>query len=151
MPSPTSPDSTVERSTLDSLYLVYGSAYPTQMLQSTAGQGVNTVMTYYHGPENAPLVFSGTDIWDVPAAGLRGTGGLRSGPSVGRVQEHFLRAARRGAQPHAESCRARAADHPATIRVGPAAGRHPPATVRVGPAAGRHLNIPALTLTGAVE
>lgn len=63
VPSPTSPDSSVERSTLDSLYLVYGSAYPTQMLQSSNGQGVNTVMTYYHGRENAPLVFSGTALW----------------------------------------------------------------------------------------
>jgi len=62
VPSPTNPDSTVERSTLDSLYLAYGSAYPGKMLQS--GEGVNTVMTYYHGRENAPLVFSGTSIWD---------------------------------------------------------------------------------------
>jgi hypothetical protein len=34
------------------------------MNQSSAGQGVNTVMTYYHGRENAPLVFSGTSLWD---------------------------------------------------------------------------------------
>ena len=63
VPSHTNPDSTVERSTLDSLYLVYGSSYDRQMLQSNTGQGVNTVMSYYHGLENAPLVFSGTDIW----------------------------------------------------------------------------------------
>jgi hypothetical protein len=63
-PSPTNPDSSVERSTLDSLYLAYGSSYPGQMNQSSAGQGVNTVMTYYHGRENAPLVFSGTSLWD---------------------------------------------------------------------------------------
>ena len=62
VPSATNPDSTVERSTLDSLYLAYGSY--TQMLQSGSGQGVNTVMTYYHGQENAPLVFSGMSIWD---------------------------------------------------------------------------------------
>jgi hypothetical protein len=64
VPSPTNPDSSVERSTLDSLYLAYGSSYPGQMNQSSAGQGVNTVMTYYHGRENAPLVFSGTSLWD---------------------------------------------------------------------------------------
>ena len=64
VPSATNPDSTVERSTLDSLYLAYGIAYPNQMLQSVAGQGVNAVMTYYHGRENAPLVFSGMAIWD---------------------------------------------------------------------------------------
>ena len=59
---PSKPDSTVEISTLDSLYLVYGTSYPGQMLQ--AGEGVNTLMTYYHGQENPPLVFSGTNIWD---------------------------------------------------------------------------------------
>ena len=63
VPSPTNPDSTVERSTLDSLYLAYGASYP-QMLHSSAGQGVNTVMTYYHGPESTALLFSGTSIWD---------------------------------------------------------------------------------------
>jgi hypothetical protein len=58
------PDSTAERSTLDSLYLVYGPSYPDQMLQSRNGEGVNTVMTYYHGVDNTPLVFSGMSIWD---------------------------------------------------------------------------------------
>jgi hypothetical protein len=66
IPAPTkeNPDLTVERSTLDSLYLVYGSGYPKQMNQSSAGEGVNAVMTYYHGLECAPLVFSGMSIWD---------------------------------------------------------------------------------------
>lgn len=65
IPAPTeaNPDRTVERSTLDTLYMVYG-AYPRQMNQSSEGQGVNPVMTYYHGLENAPLVFSGMSIWD---------------------------------------------------------------------------------------
>jgi hypothetical protein len=61
VPSPTNPDSTVERSTLDSLYLGFAN-YPGKML--TSGQGVNVLMTYYHGRENPPLVFSGTSIWD---------------------------------------------------------------------------------------
>ena len=66
IPTPTeeNPDLTVERSTLDSLYLVYGPGYPKQMNQSSAGEGVNVVMTYYHGRDNAPLVFSGMSIWD---------------------------------------------------------------------------------------
>ena len=63
-PSPTNPDSTVEVSTLDSLYLAYGAAYPSQMNQSSQGNGVNPMMTYYHGRDNAPLVSSGTSIWD---------------------------------------------------------------------------------------
>jgi hypothetical protein len=63
-PTPTNPDRTIERSTLDSLYLVYGSGYAKQMNQSSEGQGVNVAMTYYHGLENAPLVFSGMSIWD---------------------------------------------------------------------------------------
>jgi hypothetical protein len=65
IPTPTeeNPDLTVERSTLDSLYLVYGAGYPKQMNQSGAGEGVNVVMTYYHGRDNAPLVFSGMSIW----------------------------------------------------------------------------------------
>jgi hypothetical protein len=62
VPVPANPESTVQVSTLDSVYLVYGTAYPSQMLQ--AGEGVNVVMTYYHGGENAPLVFLGTNIWD---------------------------------------------------------------------------------------
>jgi hypothetical protein len=63
-PTETNPDLTVERSMLDSLYLVYGGAYPKQMNQSSAGEGVNAAMTYYHGRDNAPLVFSGMAIWD---------------------------------------------------------------------------------------
>ena len=63
-PTPTNPDNTVERSGLDSLYLVYGPGYPSQLNQSYNGDGVNVVMTYYHGRENAPLVFSGMSIWD---------------------------------------------------------------------------------------
>ena len=61
MPVPSNPDSSAETSALDTLYLAYGTSYPGQMLQYA--QGVNAVMTYYHGLENAPLVFSGTDIW----------------------------------------------------------------------------------------
>jgi hypothetical protein len=62
-PDPSKPDSTIEVSTLDSLYLAYdGGSNPGQMLQ--VGEGVNAIMTYYHGAENAPLVFSGTNIWD---------------------------------------------------------------------------------------
>ena len=63
-PSPANPDSTVEVSTLDSLYLAYGAAYPAQMNQSSNGEGVNPMMTCYHGRDNAPLVFSGISIWD---------------------------------------------------------------------------------------
>jgi len=63
-PVPSNPELTAEVSELDSLYLVYGSAYPYQMLQSGKGEGVNVAMTYYHGGENAPLVFSGMAIWD---------------------------------------------------------------------------------------
>ena len=62
------PGSSVERSTLDSLYLAYGPSYPMQMLQSSSGEGVNTVMTYYHGLDNNSLVFSGTSIWDFTRA-----------------------------------------------------------------------------------
>jgi hypothetical protein len=53
VPAPTeeNPDQTVERSTLDTLYLVYGSSYPKQMNQSGSGEGVNAVMTYYYGRE----------------------------------------------------------------------------------------------------
>jgi hypothetical protein len=63
-PSPANPESTVEVATLDSLYLAYGAAYSSQMNQSSQGEGVNPMMTYYHGRDNAPLVFSGTSIWD---------------------------------------------------------------------------------------
>jgi hypothetical protein len=61
VPSPTNPDSTVERVTLDSLYHVYGPSYPGQLMQP--GSGVNVVMTVYHGRENPLAVFSGVDIW----------------------------------------------------------------------------------------
>jgi hypothetical protein len=61
MPGST-PGSTVERSVLDTLYLVYGSGG--ELNQSSAGAGVNAVMTYYYGRDNAPLVFSGMAIWD---------------------------------------------------------------------------------------
>ena len=44
--------------------MVYGPGYPGQINQSGAGEGVNVVMTYYHGREIAPLVFSGMSIWD---------------------------------------------------------------------------------------
>jgi hypothetical protein len=66
IPTPTddNPDLTTEMSTLDSLYLVYGNSYPKQMNQSPSGEGVNVAMTYYHGRENAALVFSGMTIWD---------------------------------------------------------------------------------------
>ena len=66
VPVPGHPDSTTEISTLDSLYLAWGPSYPNQMNQGPQnGQGVNVVMSYYHdGLENAPLVFSGTSIWD---------------------------------------------------------------------------------------
>ncbi len=66
IPAPTeaNPNQTIELSTLDSLYLVYGPGYPGQMNQSANGEGVNAVMTYYHGRENVPLVFSGMSIWD---------------------------------------------------------------------------------------
>jgi len=56
------PDSLVERSALDTLFLAYGPAYPKQLLQ--AGSGVNGLMTYYHGAENGTLMFFGTSIWD---------------------------------------------------------------------------------------
>jgi len=58
-PSPSNPDSLVEVSTLDTLYLAYG-PYPSKMFQP--GEGVSPLMTVYHGSENAMLVFSGHDI-----------------------------------------------------------------------------------------
>jgi hypothetical protein len=58
--TPEGPDSPMEVSQLDTLYLAYAPTNPA-MLQ--AGQGVNALMTYYHGPDNTPLVFSGHDIW----------------------------------------------------------------------------------------
>ncbi len=66
VPAPTeaNPDATIEVSKLDSLYLVYGRSYPKQMNQSYNGEGVNVMMTYYHGQDNAPLVFTGMAIWD---------------------------------------------------------------------------------------
>jgi hypothetical protein len=63
-PVPSNPELVTEVSKLDSIYLAYGSAYPLQMLQSGRGEGVNTVMTYYHGRENTPMVFTGMAIWD---------------------------------------------------------------------------------------
>jgi hypothetical protein len=54
------PDSSYEAPALDTLYLAYG-RYPRQLLQ--AGEGVNAVMTYYHGSENGPMWFMGCPIW----------------------------------------------------------------------------------------
>jgi hypothetical protein len=56
------PDLTQTYAALDTLYLAYGLQYPNIMLQ--AGQGVNVMMTRYHGSENAEMVFQGTSIWD---------------------------------------------------------------------------------------
>jgi hypothetical protein len=61
-PSPQRPDSLVEVSTLDTLYLVYGPVYWPKMLNAT--EGVNAMMTVYHGADNTELVFSGHDIWN---------------------------------------------------------------------------------------
>jgi hypothetical protein len=56
------PDSSYEYSALDTLYLAYGKNYTREMLQ--AGSGVNSLMTYYHGTENGPVLFLGTALWD---------------------------------------------------------------------------------------
>ena len=56
------PDSSYESSALDTLFLAYGPAYPKVLLQ--AGDGVNGMMTYYHGSENGPVMFLGSSIWD---------------------------------------------------------------------------------------
>jgi hypothetical protein len=60
-PVPGHPVATYEVSTLDTLYNAYGPKYPARMLQP--GEGVNAVMTYYHGGDNAPVLFTGFDIW----------------------------------------------------------------------------------------
>jgi hypothetical protein len=69
VPAPTesNPDATAEISTLDTLYMLYSTAYPKQLNQSDKGEGVNVMMTYYHGRENANdawMVFTGMAIWD---------------------------------------------------------------------------------------
>jgi hypothetical protein len=65
LPAVTDSNKIVERSSLDSLYLVYGPTYLDQFNQSRDGEGVNAVMTYYHGRDiSAPLIFSGMSIWD---------------------------------------------------------------------------------------
>ena len=56
------PDSTAEYTALDTLFLAYGPAYPKVLLQ--AGDGVNGMMTYYHGSENGSIMFLGSSIWD---------------------------------------------------------------------------------------
>jgi hypothetical protein len=57
-----SPNHREEFSTLDTLYLAYG-LFPGVMLQPRNGEGVNACMTYYHGHDCGPVVFSGFDIW----------------------------------------------------------------------------------------
>ena len=94
-------------------------------------------MTYYHGQENAPLVFSGTSIWDFRRQDCLALVDFVLGRLWGLSKSTALRAARRGARPHAASGRSHA--------------EYLPATVRGGSTAGRHLNLPALALTGAVE
>ena len=59
---PVTPDSSFSFTALDTLYNAYGPAYQSQMLQ--AGQGVNGLMTHYHGNDNGPVTFLGTSIWD---------------------------------------------------------------------------------------
>jgi hypothetical protein len=56
------PDHPTEVSVLDTLYLAYGAAGHV-MLNPQNGEGVNPCMTYYHGSENPPMVFSGFDLW----------------------------------------------------------------------------------------
>ncbi len=56
------PDLTEPYVALDTLYLAYGPAYVQAMLQP--GQGVNVMMTRYHGSENGSVIFQGTSIWD---------------------------------------------------------------------------------------
>jgi hypothetical protein len=50
-----------EFQTLDTLYLAYG-MHPA-MLQTRLGEGVNACMTYYHGRDCGPVLFTGFDIW----------------------------------------------------------------------------------------
>jgi len=57
-PSPSNPDVMIEFSALDTLYLGYG-AYPLL----PGNQGVNPIMTYYHGLENTELLYTGADLW----------------------------------------------------------------------------------------
>ena len=56
------PESSYVHAALDTLYLAYGPAYTKQLLQ--AGEGVNGLMTYYHGGDNGSVMFLGTSIWD---------------------------------------------------------------------------------------
>jgi hypothetical protein len=56
------PDSSHVHVALDTLYLAYGPAYTKQLLQ--AGEGVNGLMTYYHGSDNGSVMFLGTSVWD---------------------------------------------------------------------------------------
>jgi hypothetical protein len=56
------PESSYVHAALDTLYLAYGPAYTKQLLQ--AGEGVNGLMTYYHGADNGSVMFLGTSLWD---------------------------------------------------------------------------------------
>ena len=47
-----------EQSTLDTLYKASGNSLPQPSVNP-----YNVVMTYYHGPSHAPLVFSGFNFW----------------------------------------------------------------------------------------
>ena len=55
-------DSSYEYPALDTLYIVYGTRYGREMLQ--AGNGVNSLITFYHGKENGPVLFQGCPLWD---------------------------------------------------------------------------------------
>ncbi len=56
-----SPVHSWEVQTLDTLYLAYGAT--AGMLRPEEGEGVNACMTYYHGRDCGPVLFTGFDIW----------------------------------------------------------------------------------------
>jgi hypothetical protein len=55
-------DPPIDYPTLDTLYLIFGSN-PAIRYELTNPDQVNAIMTYYHGADNAPMVFSGFNIW----------------------------------------------------------------------------------------
>jgi hypothetical protein len=55
-------DPPIDYPVLDTLYLLFG-MNPAIRYEATNPDQVNAIMTYYHGADNAPLVFSGFNIW----------------------------------------------------------------------------------------
>ena len=135
-------DSSYEYSALDTLFLAYGPAYPKVLLQ--AGDGVNGMMTYYHGSENGSVMFLGSSIWSYRRTQCQALVDFVLGSMWGMTKNSMV------SQPSAirvQRARVTTAGSTGTRSTSGFLSR----AVRHAAAAGPVQDLPALALTGAVE